>query len=93
MLDMISKSLAEYNANPTPLLTLIILFVLIGIGSKLNKIVDHLSQISYHSRYIHEAIDKTVSELESIETHLGYIDDNISAVKNDFYPSQNLEAL
>ena len=42
-------------------------------------------------RYTLEAFEKSVAELEQIETHLGYIDDKVTAVSNEYLPSRNYD--
>ena len=89
MFDTISQNFTKLNEDPLPLVVLIIVFMLWGIGSKLNKIIEHLAEIPNHARYTREAVEKSVPELERMEIHLGYIDDKITAVSNDYYPSRN----
>ena len=72
--------------DPMIVVGVIIVLILLNISSKLSKIIDKFDALATENRYAQEAAGKAYAEIETIETRLGYIDDNISQVINEHFP-------
>ena len=65
MFEWISQRFAELPQDPMPLLTLIAVFTLISISTKLSKVIERLDAAASSNRYAQETAEKSHAEIEN----------------------------